>query len=133
MGESGLELTLRPLDASRDARPPRNIVMISSGLCCAAVEPCRGENMLSHPATFHLIMIKPAHYDDNGYPIQWLLSAMPSNTLTCLNGLAEDCRKREVLGPGTNLVIATFDETNQRIRPDRILKSIKPGDKALVC
>src|SRR5208337_399391 len=88
--------------------------------------------MPSNP-TFHLIMIKPAHYDDNGYPIQWLRSAMPSNTLTCLNGIAEDCRKREVLGPGTNLVIATFDETNQRIRPDKILKSIKPGDKALVC
>ncbi|MGO8955555.1 MAG: B12-binding domain-containing radical SAM protein [Rhodomicrobium sp.] len=85
------------------------------------------------PATFHLIMIKPAHYDDNGYPIQWLRSAMPSNTLTCLNGIAEDCRKREVLGPGTNFVIATFDETNQRIRPDRILKSIQRGDKALVC
>ncbi len=85
------------------------------------------------PATFHLIMIKPAHYDDNGYPIQWLRSAMPSNTLTCLNGIAEDCRKREVLGPGTNFVIATFDETNQRIRPDRILKYNQRGDKALVC
>ncbi len=88
--------------------------------------------MLSRPATFHLIMIKPAHYDDDGYPIQWLQSAVPSNTLACLNGIAEDCRKRQVLGAGTSFIIANFDETNQRIRPDRILKSIGPGDKALI-
>ena len=83
-------------------------------------------------ASFHLIMIKPAHYDDNGYPIQWLRSAMPSNTLACLNGIAEDCRQREVLGPGIALIVTTFDETNQRIRPSKILKSIKPGEKVLV-
>ncbi len=88
--------------------------------------------MLSRQAAFHLIMIKPAHYGDDGYPIQWLRSAVPSNTLACLNGIAEDCRKRQVLGPGTSFVVTTFDETNQRIRPSKILKSIKPGDKALV-
>ena len=43
-------------------------------------------------ALFHFVMIKPTHYDDDGYPIQWLRSAIPSNTLACLNGLAEDCR-----------------------------------------
>jgi hypothetical protein len=88
--------------------------------------------MAGSQAAFHLIMIKPAHYDDDGYPIQWLLSAVPSNTLACLNGIAEDCRKRQVLGASTNIVITTYDETNQRIRAAKILKSIKPGDKALV-
>ena len=29
----------------------------------------------------HLIAIKPTHYDDDGYPIRWLISAIPSNTL----------------------------------------------------
>jgi hypothetical protein len=29
---------------------------------------------------FHLVMIKPSHYDDNGYVIQWIRSAIPSNT-----------------------------------------------------
>jgi hypothetical protein len=37
-----------------------------------------------HPADtagiFHFVMIKPSHYDDNGYPIQWIRSAIPSNT-----------------------------------------------------
>ena len=82
--------------------------------------------------TFHLILIKPTHYDDDGYPIQWLRSAIPSNTLACLNGIAEDCRRRQVLGPGTELMISTFDETNCRARPANIMKAINPGDKALV-
>jgi hypothetical protein len=40
-------------------------------------------------AVFHLVLIKPTHYDDDGYPIQWVKAAIPSNTLACLNGLAK--------------------------------------------
>ena len=29
------------------------------------------------PAIFHFVMIKPTHYDDDGYPIQWFRSAIP--------------------------------------------------------
>jgi hypothetical protein len=43
---------------------------------------------------FHFVMVKPTHYDDDGYPIQWFRSAIPSNTLACLNALAEDARAR---------------------------------------
>jgi hypothetical protein len=25
----------------------------------------------------HFVMIKPSHYDDDGYPIQWIRSAIP--------------------------------------------------------
>ena len=44
----------------------------------------------SEPTRFHLVLIKPTHYDDDGYPIQWVKAVIPSNTLACLNGLAED-------------------------------------------
>ena len=82
---------------------------------------------------FHLVMIKPSHYDDNGYPIQWLRSAIPSNTLACLNGLAEDARARHVLGPDVEICLHTYDETNRRVRPDRIISTIsKAGGKALI-
>ena len=40
------------------------------------------------PRLFHLVLIKPSHYDDDGYPIRWIKAAIPSNTLACLNGLA---------------------------------------------
>jgi hypothetical protein len=82
---------------------------------------------------FHFVMIKPTHYDDDGYPIQWLRSAIPSNTLACLNGLAEDARRREILGPGIDICLHTYDETNRRVRPDRIIRMIrKQGGKALI-
>jgi Radical SAM superfamily len=84
-------------------------------------------------ALFHFVMIKPTHYDDDGYPIQWFRSAIPSNTLACLNGLAQDARRRNVLGPAVEIRLYTYDETNRRVRPDRIIQLIrKQGGKALI-
>ncbi len=78
-------------------------------------------------------MIKPSHYDDDGYPIQWIRSAIPSNTLACLNGLAEDARRRQVLGPNAELCLHTYDETNRRVRPDRIIRMLrKQGGKVVI-
>lgn len=48
---------------------------------------------------FHLYLIKPSHYDDDGYVIQWMRSSIPANTLAALNGLALDCASGEP-GPG---------------------------------
>ena len=74
---------------------------------------------------FHLVLIKPSHYDDDGYVIQWLRSAIPSNTLAALYGLASDCRDSGVLGPLVDLIITALDETNTRIRPERIARTIR--------
>ncbi len=82
---------------------------------------------------FTFVLIKPTHYDDRGYPIQWYRSALPSNTLACMNSLAEDARDRQVLGPGVDFVIETYDETNRRILPARILRDLaKRGGQALI-
>jgi hypothetical protein len=82
---------------------------------------------------FHFVMIKPSHYDDDGYPIQWFRSAIPSNTLACLNGLALDAARRKVLGEGVEIRLHTYDETNRRVRPDRIIREIrKAGGRALI-
>jgi hypothetical protein len=82
---------------------------------------------------FHFVMIKPTHYDDDGYPIQWLRSAIPSNTLACLNALAQDASRREVLGPGVEIRLHTYDETNRRVRPEKIIRMIeRDGGRALI-
>jgi hypothetical protein len=87
----------------------------------------------SDGALFHLVLIKPTHYDDDGYPIQWFRSAIPSNTLACLNGLAEDARRRAVLGPDVAIRLHTFDETNRRVHPARIIRDIRrTGGRALI-
>src|SRR3979409_2000942 len=91
------------------------------------------ERPTSAAPLFHFVMIKPTHYDDDGYPIQWFRSAIPSNTLACLNSLAADARTREVRGADVRLRLHTYDETNRRIRPDHIIKMIREsGGRALI-
>ena len=76
---------------------------------------------------FHLILVKPTHYDDDGYPLQWYRSTIPANSLACVNGIAEDCRQRKVLGDTVDIRIEAIDETNRIIRADKIIKAIKRG------
>src|SRR5215210_1776354 len=76
---------------------------------------------------FHLFLIKPSHYDNDGYVIQWLRSSIPANTLAAMNGLALDCAARHVLGDDVDIRITIWDETNTRIRPDRIIHQIREG------
>jgi hypothetical protein len=81
-----------------------------------------------------LIMIKPTHYDDDGYPITWYRSIIPSNTLASLNGLATDCNRRKVLGDNVELVLGPYDECNRRIQPKKIISSIRArGGTARIC
>ena len=84
------------------------------------------------PKRFSILLIKPSHYDDDGYVIQWLRSAIPSNTTAVMNGLALDCRQRRVLGENVEIDVNAVDETNTRIRPARIAAQLS-GGRGLVC
>ena len=81
---------------------------------------------------FCLLLVKPSHYDDDGYVIQWFRSAIPSNSLAALYGLARDCAERRILGPDAELEIHTFDETNTRIRPERLARMIEKAGSGMV-
>jgi radical SAM superfamily enzyme YgiQ (UPF0313 family) len=80
---------------------------------------------------FCLFLVKPSHYDDNGYVIQWLRSSIPSNSLASLYGLAKDCAQRNVLGT-VPIQIHAFDETNSRIRPHRFADAIEAAGAGMV-
>ena len=60
-------------------------------------------NSLRPERRFQLILIKPSHYDDDGYVIQWFRTVMPSNSLAALYGLAIDAAERQVLGPDVSI------------------------------
>src|SRR5689334_12380767 len=74
---------------------------------------------------FLLFLIKPSHYDEDGYVIQWFRSALPSNSLACLYGLASRAAAARVLGEDVDIEIFPIDETNTRVRPERIARQIK--------
>jgi hypothetical protein len=81
---------------------------------------------------FRLILIKPSHYDDNGYVIQWVRSAIPSNSLASLYALATDCAARQVLGSAVTIEVEVFDETNTRIKPSRVARRVLQADGGMV-
>jgi hypothetical protein len=69
---------------------------------------------------FRVVLIKPSHYDDDGYVICWYRSPMPANSLASVYGLIDDCAQRQILGPETDIEIIPIDEANTRVRIDRI-------------
>ncbi len=64
---------------------------------------------------FQLFLIKPSHYDDDGYVIRWWRAIIPSNSLAAVYGIAADCAERQVLRPDVDIEIEAIDETNTRI------------------
>ncbi|MPZ36858.1 MAG: radical SAM protein [Rhizobiales bacterium] len=87
--------------------------------------------MLAPAATkrrFQLVLIKPSHYDDDGYVIQWWRSSIPSNSLACVYTLAHDAAARQVLGSDVDIDITAIDETNTRIKPRTIIDLLRKHD-----
>ncbi len=76
-------------------------------------------------ARFLVELIKPSHYDDDGYLIQWWRGFVPSSSLSSIYGLALDAQARALLGEGVDLEIAAHDETNARVPVRSIIRRFK--------
>src|SRR3569833_715949 len=74
---------------------------------------------------FQLILVKPSHYDSEGYVIQWVRSSIPSNSLACVYALAMDAAARNVLGDDIAIDISATDETNTRVKIKDIVAQLK--------
>jgi pyruvate-formate lyase-activating enzyme len=77
--------------------------------------------------TFYVEVLKPSHYDDNGYVIQWVRALIPSNSLACVLALAEDAKKRQTLGEDVEIVVAAYDECHTVIPTKKIINRIQRG------
>jgi len=83
---------------------------------------------------FHVILIKPSKYDDEGYVIRWVMGVITSNSLACLNALTKDALARGVLGLEVEPVIHVFDETVQKVPIKRLSRRILGRhERAVVC
>jgi hypothetical protein len=81
---------------------------------------------------FCIVLIKPSHYDDDGYVIQWFRSAIPSNSLAVLYGLTQECAAQKVLGEDVVFEIHAFDETNTHIQPEKLAALIRKAGSGMV-
>jgi hypothetical protein len=73
---------------------------------------------------FQIWLIKPTRYDDDGYPLQWWRSIIPSNSLACLNGIVGDALARGVLGD-VEADVHSIDEIHEHVDPARIVRDIR--------
>jgi radical SAM superfamily enzyme YgiQ (UPF0313 family) len=89
--------------------------------------------MLERIDKFHIVLIKPSKYDDDGYVIRFWKGVLPSNTLNVLHGLTEDIKERRVFGK-LPIEVTTFDETAEKVPLKQIIRwSKEPGTKLLAC
>ena len=100
--------------------------MVSSGarfsqVSTAAIQECTS---LAN-RRFRVVLVKPSHYDDDGYVIRWFRSPMPANSLASVYGLVAEAAERKVLGSDIDVDIITIDETNTRVRIDDIIADFK--------
>lgn len=90
------------------------------------------DQTLATTVRFPVYLIKPSHYDNDGYVIRWLRSVIPSNTLASLYGLVTDCADRRILGEDVAIECHAFDETNSRIDVPGIIRAIHDAGGGLV-
>jgi hypothetical protein len=81
---------------------------------------------------FHIEMIKPSHYDDDGYVIQWWKASIPSNSLASLYAIVQDAANRRVLGDGVELTLDGWDECNTIISEDHVARRIGAAGAGIV-
>ena len=84
--------------------------------------------MVSSTATrkkFFVEVIKPSHYDDDGYVIQWVRAFVPSNSMGGILAQAVDASERRVLGDDVDIVVNGYDECHTVIPAKKIIKRIR--------
>jgi len=81
---------------------------------------------------FRVVLIKPSHYDQDGYVIQWLRSTLPSNSLASVYGLIEECARDRVLGPDIDIEVEACDECNTIVDVAGAAKRIRAAGAGMV-
>jgi len=82
--------------------------------------------------TFRVVLIKPSHYDEDGYVIQWRRSTVPSNSLASVYGLVDQCARERVLGADIDIEIEACDECNTVVDVTAAAKRIRAGGGGMV-
>ncbi|MBO6758274.1 MAG: B12-binding domain-containing radical SAM protein [Roseibium sp.] len=84
--------------------------------------------------SFFIEIVKPSHYDDQGYVLQWWKAWIPSNSMACLYAIAQDCAARRVLGEDTEIMVNAYDEMTMTVPIDQIVARIRSNNnQGLVC
>ncbi|MCP3677067.1 MAG: radical SAM protein, partial [Deltaproteobacteria bacterium] len=82
---------------------------------------------------FFVELIKPSHYDNDGYVIQWWRSFSLSNSLSCLYSLTLDSAERKILGENVDIIANLHDEHSTLIPIPAITRRIRQnGNRGII-
>jgi len=81
---------------------------------------------------FKIVLIKPSHYDEDGYVIQWWRSLVPSNSLASVHGLLSECNTEKALGPDIDIDVEAYDECNTVISVKKTIRAIRAAGAGFV-
>ncbi|MGA9323893.1 MAG: radical SAM protein, partial [Xanthobacteraceae bacterium] len=81
---------------------------------------------------FRVALIKPSHYDADGYVIQWRRSYIPSNSLASVYGLVAECARQRVLGADVDIEVEACDECNTTVNVRAVAKRIRAAGGGMV-
>ncbi len=98
----------------------------------AASAPGRRPPAASAAKRFLVILIKPSHYDADGYVIQWHRSTIPSNSLASVYGLLSECAQAHALGPDVDIEIEVYDECNTVIDVKGAVRRIRAAGAGFI-
>ena len=79
-----------------------------------------------------ILLLKPSHYDEEGYVVQWWRALVPTQALAVINGILHDAAERQVLGPEVALEVKVIDEIATQVRPERLLRWLRDAERSLV-
>ena len=91
-----------------------------------------GDGFAVGPRAFRIALIKPSHYDEDGYVIQWRRSYIPSNSLASVYALIKDCAQTNALGPDVAIEIEACDECNSFVNVRAIARRIRAAGGGMV-
>jgi radical SAM superfamily enzyme YgiQ (UPF0313 family) len=127
---------LRRQVTSKPLRPGENMRLELEPNAARGQEAAAGTSARSsrRRKKFLVELIKPSHYDDDGYVIQWWRGFIPSSSLSCLYGLALEARHKKLLGDDVEIVIEARDESNSIVPIRRIIRRFRRGsNRGIVC
>ena len=82
---------------------------------------------------FFVELIKPSHYDNYGYVIQWWRSFSISNSLSCLYSLTLDSAERKILGENVDIIANLHDEYSTVLPIREITRRIRQnGNRGVI-
>ena len=84
------------------------------------------------PNRMRILLIQPAHYDDDGYIIQWRRAFMPVHVLAVVRGIINAAARRGVPEPGVQIETRAIDESSMVVSTRELIGWLREADRGLV-